>query len=63
MMKNIELFQRALERKQNSQFELVNQNLISHQEATSGMLDKVVKIQNMLLKTVNSMSDGFNSII
>jgi hypothetical protein len=56
MMKNLELFQRALEKKQNNQFQLVNEN-------TNSVINRLWKSHQVMLKLLNSMSDSlkFNS--
>ena len=63
MMKNLELFQRALEKKQNNQFQLVNENFNSFQENTNSVINRLWKSHQVMLKLLNSMSDSlkFNS--
>jgi hypothetical protein len=63
MMKNLELFQRALEKKQNNQFQLVNENFNSFQENTNSVIIPLWKSHQVMLKLLNSMSDSlkFNS--
>jgi hypothetical protein len=57
MMKNLELFQRALEKKQNNQFQLVNENFNSFQENTNSVINRLYKSQQAMLKLLNNMSD------
>jgi hypothetical protein len=63
MLKNLELFQRALEKKQNNQFQLVNENFCTFQATASSFFDKLFKSQQLLLKTIRSMADGINSVV
>jgi hypothetical protein len=57
MIKKLELFQRALEKKQNNQFQLVNENFNSFQENTNSVINRLYKSQQAILKLLNNMSD------
>ena len=62
MMKNLELFQRALEVKQNNQFRSVNENLGTFQDTTSSIFEKLQRTQKTLLKTLNSLVTELGSV-
>jgi hypothetical protein len=62
MLKNLELFQKALEIKQNNQFRLVNENLGTFQATASSLFEKLQKTQNTLLKTLNGLVNEVGSV-
>ena len=57
MMKNIELFQRALEKKQNNQFELVNQNFNAFEAKAFSSIDKLLAGQQAIVKKLQTLLD------
>lgn len=63
MMKNLELFQRALEAKNNNQFKLTNQNITHMQEGLNDLTEQIQKIQKSLFKTLQNVLEQVNSLV
>jgi hypothetical protein len=63
MMKNVELFQRSLELKQNNQFQLVNENFTSFKDSASTLFERLFKSQQTLLKTIQNIQNMFSCIL
>jgi hypothetical protein len=63
MMKNMELFQKALEAKQQNRYRLVNENLCNFQTNTSSLFEKLEKSQQTMNKTLTNVVNEISSLI